>query len=166
MQAPDRLHFKGPDPRPDLARALMKALEDSIPLRILKPFPALMTRHLCGSAQARTLGIDERVSWLARGAFTLFLGTTRAVDGVARLVLPQFSISRMLTRVLGYHFTKRLLLDQTRPLNLPAQLLDHMNRAVAGWERDPNAPGWLNAVEDRLTTRGAWIPTEGYSEGE
>jgi uncharacterized membrane protein len=166
MQAPERLRFKGPDPRPDLGRALMNALEDSIPLRILKPFPALMTRHLCGAAQARTLGIDGRVSWLARGAFTLFFGTTRTIDGLARFVLPQFSISRMLTRVLGYHFTKRLLLDQTRPLNLPAQLLAHMNGAVAGWGRDPNAPGWLNAVEDRLTTRGAWTPSEGYSEGK
>ncbi len=164
MQAPHRLRFEGADPRPGLGKALIQALEESIPLRVLKPFPALMTRHLCGTAKAAAIGVDGRVSWLTRMAFMVFIGTTRTIDGLVRFVLPGFAISRMLARVLGYHFMKRVLLDQTRPLKLPDHLLEHVKRAMASWGQEPTAPGLLNAVEDRLTTPGAWVPSEGHSE--
>lgn len=165
MQAPERLRVQGPDPRPRLGQALMRAMEDSIPFRVFKPFPALLTRHLCGSAQATTLGIDGRASWLSRGAFALFLGVTRAIDGLVRFVLPEFSISRMVTRVLGFHMLQRLLLDQTRPLRLPDHLLDRAKGAMSRWQRDPKAPGWLNALEDRFTTKGDWASSPGSGKG-
>lgn len=165
MQAPERLHVRGADPRPGLGQALMRALEDAIPLRILKPFPALLTRHLCGRAQAATLGIDGRASLPSRVAFVLFLGVTRAIDVVVRFVLPEFSISRMVTRVVGFHLMQRLLLDQTRPLRLPDHLLDQVAGAMSRWQRDPKAPGWLNALEDRFTTKGDWVASAGSAKG-
>jgi hypothetical protein len=166
MREPRRLRFEGPDPRPSLGKALIKALEDAIPFRVLKPFPALMTIHLCGPKTANLIGVDGRVSWWSRGAFLAFVFVTRAIDALVRLGLPDFSISRMVARVLGYHFIKRVLLDQTRPLKLPDHLLGHVHRAMAEWGRDPNAPDWLSAVEDRFTTPGTWAPREGHSEGE
>jgi hypothetical protein len=27
---------------------------------------------------------------------------------------------------------------------------------VHSWSDDPHAPGWINRIEDRLTTRGSW----------
>ena len=110
---------------------------------------------------ARDIGIGEAAPWPVRLAFTLGRAVTRAVDGLVRWVLPQFSISRMLTRVIGYHMLSRFLLDQTRPLGLPEQVLNPMRSAIAGWHHEPRAPGWLNRVEDALTTRGRWEPAGG-----
>lgn len=166
MQAPRRLSVEGQDPRPHLGKALMQALERSIPFRLLKPFPALMTIHLCGAATARTVGIDAHVSWLSRAVFVVLSSGSRAVDSLVRLVLPEFSISRMVARVLGYHFMKRVLLDQTRPLNLPEHLLGQVNEAIAGWGNDPNAPRWLRTLEDKLTTPGTWTANSGQLEGK
>ena len=73
-----------------------------------------------------------------------------------RLVLPRFSIVRALTRILGYHFMSRVLMSQTRPLQLPTELLNQVDEAVHSWSDDPHAPGWLNRMEDRLTTHGSW----------
>ena len=50
----------------------------------------------------------------------------------------------------------RLLMSQTRPLQLPEQLLNPMQEAVASWSDDPRAPAWVNRLEDRLTTTGTW----------
>jgi hypothetical protein len=41
-------------------------------------------------------------------------------------------------------------------LQLPEQLLDQMDDAVDRWSDDPRAPGWLNRLEDLLTTPGRW----------
>lgn len=138
--------------------------QPKVQFRLLKPFPALMTVHLCGSSTAAAVGIDAHVSWLSRAVFVLFLGITRAVDSLVRLLLLEFSLSRMMSRVLGYHFMKRVLLDQTRPLKLPAHLLGHVNRAMTVWGNDPNAPGWLRAVEDKLTITGTWMARSGQLE--
>ncbi len=80
----------------------------------------------------------------------------RLVDGLARLVWPQFSLSRLITRVLGYHLITRLLMDQTRSLKLPEHLLGHAGAMLDGWSHDLRAPGWVNKLEDRLTTVGSW----------
>ncbi|MCB2636725.1 DUF2236 domain-containing protein, partial [Listeria monocytogenes] len=48
IQARGRELARAPDPRPAVAAALMRAMEDDIPLRLFKPFPTLLTRHLCG----------------------------------------------------------------------------------------------------------------------
>lgn len=66
----------------------------------------------------------------------------------------------MLTRVLGYHTITTLLMDQTRPLRLPNHLLNQMQQMVSGWSDDPQAPGWLNRLEDRMTRQGSWHPRQ------
>ncbi|MBK6557977.1 MAG: hypothetical protein IPG16_12485 [Comamonadaceae bacterium] len=64
-----------------------------------------------------------------------------AVAGPAGAALQaELSLSRMLVRVVGYHLLKRFLLDQTRPLGLPEQVLDPMRVTVAAWHDEPRAP--------------------------
>lgn len=146
----------GTDPRPKLGQALMKAMEDVIPWRIVKPFPSLFTRYLCGSVTAKTIGIDGRVSWLSRLLFAIVMGTIRVIDVTLRRVFPEFSISRFVSRVVGYQFMAKFLMDQTRPLKLPSHLLDGVAGMMSAWSDDPKAPKWLNALEDRLTVKGDW----------
>ncbi|MFC5476997.1 oxygenase MpaB family protein [Massilia suwonensis] len=144
------LYARSTDPRPALAHALMRAMQDEIPLRALKAFPVLLTRRLCGKDTGRDLGLDGRVSLFSRAVFALGMGVTRTVDTLVRLVCPGFSISRLVTRIFGYRLTTRFLMDQTRPLKLPEALLHQVDGAVRGWDLDPQAPGWMNAIEQRL----------------
>jgi hypothetical protein len=60
--------------------------------------------------------------------------------------------------VVGYHLLTRFLLDQTRPLGLPDELLLPMHSTVAGWHRDSKAPAWVSRLEQRMTTSGEWTP--------
>lgn len=157
MQARGRAHPVQPDPRPALGCALMQTMADAIPWKVAKPMPTLMTQYLCGKEVARDLGLNQApVPWLSRGLFWVLLAVARAVDALVRLVVPQFSLMRALTRVLGYHFMSSVLMNQTRPLQLPDPLLDQMDQTMASWSDDPKAPGWLNRLEDRLTTTGQW----------
>ena len=144
------LPYGAPDPRPALANALMGAMQDEIPLRLLKPFPTLLTRCLCGRTNARELGLDGRVSLVSRALFALCMGAVRGIDWLVRRVVPGFSISRLVSRVLGYRLTVKLLMDQTRPLKLPVALLDGVGEAVQAWHHDPKAPAWMNRLELRL----------------
>jgi hypothetical protein len=145
-----------PDPRPALGRALMQAMEQTIPIDWLKPFAPLMTRYLSGRRTAELVGIDEHVSGLSRVLFELVISTVRLIDTLARRIWPQFSLSRLITRVLGYRLVTRLLMDQTRPLKLPQQLLDNVDSMLDGWGHDRHAPDWMNHLEDRWTTPGSW----------
>lgn len=145
-----------PDVRPALGAALMSAMAQSIRVPVLRKLPVPMTRWLVGAATASSIGIDQRIGLLAWLAFHAGMTAVRVVDGVVRLVLPQFSLTRMITRVLGYHLLTRFLLDQTRPLTLPDTLLQPMRETVAGWHHDHRAPAWVNALEDRLTAPGEW----------
>ncbi len=145
-----------PDPRPPLAQALMQTMEQVIPLRLARPFPVLMTRWLCRRGTMRELGLTRRVPWPSRWLFLLLMGAVRLFDATVRLVLPQFSVSRFIGRVLGYHFMTQVLLNQTRPLQLPQPTLDQIDTMMQRWGDDPHAPRWLNTLEDRLTTPGAW----------
>ena len=156
MQARGRAEPVEPDPRPALGRALMQTMENSLPWNIAKPFPQLMTRYLCGRATAQDLGLDQPVPWSSALLFWGVLFAARAIDAVAGLLLPRFSIVRALTRALGYHFMSRVLMSQTRPLQLPTELLNQVDETVHGWSDDPHAPRWLNRLEDRLTTPGSW----------
>ena len=79
------------------------------------------------------------------------------VDGIGGLLWPGFSLSRLITRVVGYHLLTHFLMDQTRPLALPDRVLQPMRTTVSAWSDDGRAPGWINAVEDRLTTTGDWV---------
>jgi hypothetical protein len=153
IQAQARVLQRKDDPRPALAGALMANIQRYLPLRILKPFPVLLTRHLIGKASSRDLGLDKRVSLLSRGLFVLVFGFIRGVDAVARLVFPGFSISRLVTRILGYNLTVKLLMDETRPLKLPDALLGEVGAAVHRWHNDDKAPRWVNALERRFTGR-------------
>lgn len=158
MQARGRAEPVTPDPRPALGQALMQTMEKALPWKIVKPFPQLMTRYLCGRATADDLGLTQPIPWSSALLFWGVLLLARGIDAVLRLVLPQFSIVRTLTRILGYHFMSRVLMSQTRPLQLPTELLNQVDDVVHSWSDDPHAPGWLNRLEDRLTTDGSWSP--------
>lgn len=144
------LPYATPDPRPALAMALMRAMQDEIPSRLLKPFPVLLTRYLCGRRNARELGLDGPVAPLSQALFVLAMLAVRGIDWLGRRVHAGFSISRLCTRILGYRLTVRLLMNQTRPLKLPDALLNQVDQAVQGWDLDPAAPKWMNALEQRL----------------
>ncbi len=144
------------DARPALGRALMQTMARSIALPVVRGLPVPLTRWLIGPDVAAAIGVDGRVPWATRLLFTAGRLLIGLVDGLVRLVVPGFSLSRLFTRVLGYHLLTRFLMDQTRPLALPERVLQPMADTVAGWGHDPRAPGWVNTLEDRLTTPGAW----------
>ncbi|AWL07466.1 oxygenase MpaB family protein [Massilia oculi] len=150
IQAHGRALVRAPDPRPALAAALMRAMENDIPLRLFKPFPTLLTRHLCGRDASADLGLNRRQPLLSRLVFTGGLALVRAIDATVRLAVPGFSISRMLTRAFGYRLVTRFLMDQTRPLRLPNALLGQVQDALGQWRHDPRAPRWMNRLEARL----------------
>ncbi|MBV7544484.1 oxygenase MpaB family protein [Acidovorax sp. sic0104] len=156
MQARGRADPITPDPRPSLGRALMQTMEKSLPWNIVKPFPELMTRYLCGRDTASDLGLTNPVPWSSALLFWVVLLVARVIDALVRLAMPRFSIVRALTRVLGYHFMSRVLMSQTRPLQLPTALLNQVDEVVHQWSDDPHAPRWLNRLEDRFTTHGSW----------
>lgn len=144
------------DARPALGNALMGAMEKSIPLAVFKPLPCWMTRFLCGQRTAALIGVDRRTPVLSQVLFEVLMGFSRLVDTVARWIWPQFSISRMFTRVLGYHLITRLLMDQTRSLQLPTGLRDQAHGMLTHWSDDARAPRWINKLEDWMTVRGDW----------
>lgn len=158
IQAVARAHPVLPDVRPGLGHALMATMARSIRLPVIRNLPVPLTRWLIGQSTAREIGVNERVGLLTRMTFLVARVSVRLLDGLVRLVLPQFSLTRMFTRVVGYHLLTRFLLDQTRPLDLPDELLQPVRSTVAGWHHDPRAPGWLNRLEDRLTTTDEWRP--------
>ncbi len=127
-----------PDPRPDLTLALMQTMENVIPLRLLKPFPVLLTRYLCGRVTSGQLGLNRHVSWVSRALFALSLFTALGIDRLLRLVFPRFSISRLITRVLGYRFMSELLLSQTRKLQLPGGLLRQVQTVMEAGRKKKN----------------------------
>lgn len=155
MQARGRQNPPSPDVRPGLGQALMNAMASSIKLPILRHFPELMTFRLCGEA-AREVGVTGQAPWSARLFFGLVMGLSAPVDALMRLWWPEFALSRLVTRVLGYHVMASVLLDQTRPLKLPDHLLNRIDETMTTWSDDPRSPGWINAIEDALTTSGSW----------
>ena len=128
----------------------------AIPLPLFKSFPTLLTRYLCGPATSRDLGLDGRVSWISKLVFCAIVIKIRIVDKLVRLVVPDFSLARLFTRVIGYQLTARLLMDQTRPLKLPNHLLNRVNTMMGNWGNDKLASGWMNSIEDSMTVQGSW----------
>ena len=149
---------EGVDVRPALGRALLDTMARSIRVPVLRRLPVPLTRWLVGARTARAIGADQRVGLLTRLTFAGARLGVRIVDGAVRVLLPDFSLTRMFTRVVGYHLLTRFLLDQTRPLALPEALLQPMHATVERWHHDAAAPGWVNRLEDRLTTVGPWRP--------
>jgi hypothetical protein len=156
LQALARAHPAQPDVRPPLGRALMNTMSRSIALPVLRQLPVPMTRWLVGGRTAREIGARR---WVGLPALLLFHVGRLAIlgfDRIVRLAIPDFSLTRMFTRVVGYHLLTRFLLDQTRPLGLPQELLGSMQRTVAGWQGDARAPRWVNRLETRMTTPAPW----------
>jgi hypothetical protein len=151
MQARGRSQPVTPDPRPALTEALMQTLSNAIPWAPARPWPRLLTRHLCGAQTAQALSLDTTAPWYARLLFWLLLALCRGIDFIVRLVVPGFSLSGALTRVIGRPLMSRLLLDQTRPLNLPEHLLNHIGAAAQGQQATTaSGPAWLRALERRF----------------
>jgi len=161
VQARARGQARNPDPRPPLAAALVATMQRYIPPRPLKAFPVLLTRHLIGKDASRDLGLDGHVSLPSRVLFVLGFSLVRAVDAVGRLVFRGFSISRLVTRILGYNLTAKLLMDETRPLKLPDSLLNQVGVALHRWQNDAKAPRWANALERRYTGRATRAARQG-----
>ena len=159
IQDHGRQHAVTPDPRPALGRALMHTMANSIRLPVIRSLPVPLTQWLIGAQTAREIGVSENVSWWTRALFRTGLAVSQAIDTVVGLLIPRFSLSRLFTRIIGYHLLTRFLLDQTRPLNLPEHVLAPMQNCVAAWGEDPHAAPWLNRLEDRLTTTGLWRGT-------
>jgi hypothetical protein len=150
MQARGRADPFAPDPRPQLGRALMRAMENLIPMRLAKPIPNLLTRHLCGRATARDIGIDGQV-WWSRTLFAVLLAIVRGIDLVGRRFVRDFSVSRLITRLIGRQLMAGMLMDETRPLKLPDHVKGRAQTMMAHWHHDPKAPNWVNALERKLT---------------
>ncbi len=144
------------DPRPKLGQALMQSMEVAIPIRALKGFPSLLAKTLCGKTVASELGILGRASWLSKIFYAATMLAIRCFDSLLRIFIPQFSLSRMIGRILGYHLMSKLLMDQTRPLRLPNRLLDQMHAMFDQWSHDRANPAWVNRIEDHFTASGAW----------
>lgn len=144
------------DPRPKLGQALMKSMEDAIPIGLFKGIPSLLTKTLCGRTVASELGILGRASFASSVFYAVAMFLIRCIDTVLRFFIPQFSLSRMLGRVIGYHTMAKLLMDQTRPLKLPDQLLNQMREMIGQWSQDQANPAWVNRLEDRFTGNGNW----------
>ncbi len=123
------------DPRPKLGVALIKCMEDLIPLSVLKGFPSLLAERLCGAETAQMIGIQGRASTISRILFVVTMAIIGVIDWIMQVVFPRFSLSGVLTRILGDHLLSRLLLDQTRPLKLPNHLLERINMMRAIWRR-------------------------------
>ena len=144
------------DPRPALGNALVDAAAQAIPLSMFKSFPVLMTRYLCGPETSADLGLNRHVSWFSMFFFATVMGIARVIDTLVRLVFHQFSIVRLLTRIIGYHLITKLMLSQTRPLKVPTHLLNGIGGMMHEWSNDPKSPGWINAIEDWATVKGSW----------
>jgi hypothetical protein len=156
LQALARAHPAEPDVRPPLGRALMDTMARSIGLPVLRHLPVPMTRWLVGRQASREIGADKRVGLATLLLFHVGRLAILTFDRIVRLAVPDFSLTRMFTRVVGYHLLTRFLLDQTRPLGLPQELLNPMRRTVAGWHVDGRAPRWVRRLESRMTAPGPW----------
>lgn len=153
------------DPRPALGSALVGALSRSIAIPVVRHLPVPMIERLLGREAARRIGVGPQAGLATRALFAVAMAITGGIDRLGRWFSPGFSITRMVTRVIGYHMLTRFLLDQTRPLALPEGLLNQMHGTVRDWHTDTQAPGWINRLEDRLTTSGHWLTHRSAQEG-
>lgn len=156
LQSQARSASAEPDVRPALGQALMKAMARSLEVPVIQHLPIPMTQWLVGSQTAQEIGLGQQASWWVRGVFVLLRSLVALVDRVGRLFSQKFSISRVITRIMGYHLLSTLLLSQTRPLALPDEVLDDLQQTVASWGDDPKALDWINRWEDQWTRQGAW----------
>ena len=133
----ERLQTRGrkrqirPDARPALAKALINTMSAALPGWITSSFPQLMTQHLCGPVTSQDLGLRSRAPWLVETAFRALLAT---VQGLAGLWPGSSSMNSPLHK-LGRSVMAKLLLDQTKPLQLPGTLQDRVKNVLDHWDR-------------------------------
>jgi ER-bound oxygenase mpaB/B'/Rubber oxygenase, catalytic domain len=156
MQAQARARLPQVDVRPALGQALINAMARTLAVPGLRSLPVPMTQWLVGKQTAKDIGLAQLASWPTRVLFVSIRSLVRGIDAIGRLFDPHFSISRLITRIMGYHFLTKLLMSQTRPLALPDKVLQNLHQTVALWGHDPKALSWLNRWEDRLTCEGPW----------
>ncbi len=128
-------HPDTPDPRPELGNALMNAMSGVLEWNIFKPFPVLLTRHLCGRQMAEDLGINAPVPVLSQILFTVIMATIHVIDTVVGAVFPGFALSRWFTKILGKPLTYKLMMAQTRSLKMPTHLRSHIDGILTRWSQ-------------------------------
>jgi hypothetical protein len=158
MQSTARRAVPAPDVRPALGRALMNAMAQSLSVPVVRDIPVVLTQWLVGKQTSQDIGLGTPASWPTRVLFSILRVLVGTLDALGRLFSSQFSLSRLFTRVLGYHLVTKLLLSQTRPLALPDRVLDDLHQTVSQWGNDSKAGSLLNRLEDQLTTPGPWRP--------
>jgi hypothetical protein len=167
MQARGRAEYArrtgAEDPRPALGGALMDAMKSVIPPGVFKAFPVLLARRLMEPESAADLGLDGRVSAQSKFWFAALMIGARGIDAVARLAIHDFSISRLVTRAIGYRLTCALMMSQTRDLSVPEKLRPGIRALIGAWGQDPKAGSTMNALEDRMTTGGDWQALERHA---
>lgn len=151
MQAYARKAPPHPDVRPALGQALIQAMAKSIALPVVRNLPVPMTQWLVGKQTAAEIGLAQHASWPTRSVFLVLRVLIICIDAIAQLFSSKFSVSRMITRIMGYHLLTKLLMSQTRPLALPDMVLEDLHQTVAYWRNDPKAHPWLKKLEYRLT---------------
>jgi hypothetical protein len=122
-----------PDGRAELGQALMAAMETVIPTETLKAWPTLLTRRLCGETSSRDLGLTKPISLWKRFVFSLAIDGALMFDRIVRVFAPNFSLARWISRRMGYHLVAKILMDQTRTLQLPEHVKQRINEQASLW---------------------------------
>jgi hypothetical protein len=156
MQAQAHAKPSQVDMRPALGQALISAMARTLALPGIRSLPVPMTQWLVGKQTAQDIGLAQLASWPTRILFIVLRSLVRCIDTLGRMFTPRFSVSRLITRIMGYHLLTKLLMSQTRPLALPDKVLQNLHQTVALWGHDPKAFAWINRWEDRLTCEGSW----------
>jgi hypothetical protein len=147
------------DPRANLGQALINLIEKSIRFRSLKPMASLITEYLTSPETAKDLGFSRRMTFPSRILFSMVTGSVKLIDFLVRKLIPNFSLARFCVRIVGYQLLNKVLTDPEQPIDLPDHLRDQIQLMLHQWSHDPNAPSWLNSIEDYFTTHGSWSET-------
>lgn len=142
--------------RSGLGEALMAPIEKSIPIPKLKPFARLITEFLTSAETVEGLGIHSQVKSKHRTFFNFTMKSALRADRLAPKLKADLSLVRFTIRVAGYQLLSKVLIDPTKPLDLPDQQVAQVRKMLGDWSTDPKAPKWLNKIEDIFTTRGTW----------
>lgn len=153
FQSHAELHLDPPDARPLLGGALVKTIVEPLPLKFISQYwPPFMMRYFCSKPVAKAVGVYQHIPLWAYLLFSIIMSVTRSTDTVIRLIIPNFSLARLFSRIVGYRMMSKLLMDQTRPLVLPEHLASQMNDTMDKWAKDGKAPSWMGKVENKLAS--------------
>jgi len=142
-----RRHAAATEAGQNLAHALLATMEKQIPLSVVRPFPAILTRMLVDSHVADLLDIQRRYGILPWALFAAMRGLILVIDGVLEFLNAESRTARFVSRVVARHFIKYLLeesADKSPPLRLPDKLLN-------GWKREPRSWEITQRLEDFLS---------------